>query len=159
MESERKRLREEKNLAAEEKTKIQLELEKHETELAQAQKEHDAAKAKLASLEKKIIIGGENLLEKAEEQERLLEESAKQLEDTVRSEAAIRKALRQREAERLDIEEKYSRCDLLKKAFNLITFNGDTSGFFLAARKKKPWGNVINVMKHVSPVKQKLKVF
>ena len=112
MESERKRLREEKNLAAEEKTKIQLELEKHEAELAQAQTEHDAAKAKLASLEKKIIVGGENLLEKAEEQERLLEESAKQLEDTVRSEAAIRKALRQREAERLDIEEKYSRCGL-----------------------------------------------
>ena len=54
-------------------------------------------------------MGGENLLEKAEEQERLLDESAKQLEETVRSEAAIRKALREREAERLDIEEKYSR--------------------------------------------------
>ena len=34
-------------------------------------------KAKLQALEKKIIVGGENLLEKAETQERLLDESAK----------------------------------------------------------------------------------
>ena len=60
----------------------------------QAQRDHDAAKAKLASLEKKILVGGENLLEKAEEQEKLLEDSARQLEETVRSEAAIRKALK-----------------------------------------------------------------
>ena len=63
-------------------------------ELVQAQRDHDAAKAKLASLEKKILVGGENLLEKAEEQEKLLEDSARQLEETVRSEAAIRKALK-----------------------------------------------------------------
>ena len=35
VESERKRLREEKDLAAEEKSHIQVELEKHEKELAQ----------------------------------------------------------------------------------------------------------------------------
>ena len=62
--------------------------------LLQAQRDHDAAKAKLASLEKKILVGGENLLEKAEEQEKLLEDSARQLEETVRNEAAIRKALK-----------------------------------------------------------------
>ena len=37
--------------------------------------------SRLAAIEKKIIVGGENLLEKAEEQEKLLEQSAKELED------------------------------------------------------------------------------
>ena len=55
-----------------------------------------------------FVVLGENLLEKAEEQERLLDESAHQLEDTISREASIRKVLKEKEAERLDIEEKYS---------------------------------------------------
>ena len=55
-----------------------------------------------------FVVLGENLLEKAEEQERLLDESAHQLEDTISREASIRKLLKEKEAERLDIEEKYS---------------------------------------------------
>ena len=37
-----------------------------------------------------------------------MEESARELEETIQKEAAIRKALEEKEAERLDIEEKYS---------------------------------------------------
>jgi kinesin family protein 3/17 len=37
-----------------------------------------------------------------------LEESAKELEETILKEASIRKALQEKEAERMDIEEKYS---------------------------------------------------
>ena len=94
VEEERKRLKEAKNMAVEEKERIQSQLMKHEHELQEAQKEHDSVKSKLAALEKKIIVGGENLLEKAEEQERLLEESAKQLEETIEREAGLRKALK-----------------------------------------------------------------
>ena len=39
---------------------------------------------------------GENLLEKAEEQERLLDESARQLEETIANEASIRKTLKEK---------------------------------------------------------------
>ena len=52
--------------------------------------------------------GGENLLEKAEEQEKMLEESAKELEETIATEQKLREKLEAKEAERLDIEEKYS---------------------------------------------------
>ena len=41
--------------------------------------EQAALQQKLAQIEKNITVGGENLLEKAEEQEKLLEESAKEL--------------------------------------------------------------------------------
>lgn len=54
-------------------------------------------KQKLAAVEKKIIVGGENLLEKAEEQEKLLEESAKELEERKEKEEELRKALEEKE--------------------------------------------------------------
>ena len=63
---------------------------------------------KLAAIEKKIIVGGENLLEKAEEQERLLEESAKELENRKSKAEELRKALEEKEKEKIDIEEKYT---------------------------------------------------
>ena len=53
---------------------------------------------KLAQIEKKIIVGGENLLEKAEEQEKLLEESAKELEERKQKAESLRKALEEKEA-------------------------------------------------------------
>ncbi len=114
-------------MAEEERNRIRNELKRQEDEMAKAQLEHDTIKNKLAALEKKIIVGGENLLEKAEEQEKLLEESAKELEETIRKEAELKKALQvqkyhkyhivqfhgffifqEKEAERLDVEEKYS---------------------------------------------------
>ena len=84
-------------------------LRKSETQnlIPKSQMEHDNMKAKLMALEKKIIVGGENLLEKAEEQERLLDENAKELEETIKEEEELRKALEEKEAEKLDIEEKY----------------------------------------------------
>ena len=68
-------------------------------------------------------------MEKAEEQERLLDESARQLEETISNEASIRKALKEKEAERLDVEEKYSslqeeaggKTRKLKKVWTMLT--------------------------------------
>ena len=59
--------------------------------------EQDALAHKLAAIEKKIIVGGENLLEKAEEQERLLEESAVELQERKSREEQLRKALHEKE--------------------------------------------------------------
>ena len=49
-----------------------------------------------------------NLLEQAEEQEILLEKSAKELEKRKRKEKQLRSQLEQKEAEKLDIEERYA---------------------------------------------------
>merc|ERR1719410_141927 len=95
-------------MAAEERRRLADNLAQHEAALATAQAEQDAIKQKLVSLEKKIIVGGENLLDKAEEQEKMLAESAKELEETIATEQKLREKLEAKEAERLDIEEKYS---------------------------------------------------
>merc|ERR1711953_285179 len=108
IEDERKKLKEAKNMAEEEKNRIKVEVKRQEDELAKAQLEHDTLKSKLTALEKKIIVGGENLLEKAEQQEKLLDESAKELEETIETEQKLRQQLKAKEAERVDIEEKYS---------------------------------------------------
>ena len=55
-----------------------------------------------------VIVGGVNLLEQAEEQERLLEQSAKELENRKKKEAKLRRQLQKKEAEQHDIEEKYA---------------------------------------------------
>ena len=49
-----------------------------------------------------------NLLEQAEEQERLLDKSAKELEKRKKKERQLRSQLEQKEAEKLDIEERYA---------------------------------------------------
>ncbi|GFG29444.1 hypothetical protein Cfor_02644 [Coptotermes formosanus] len=102
--------------------------EKHQVELKKTQNEHYALRDKLQNLEKKILIGGENLLEKAEVQEQLLEASARELEERRRKEEQLRQALQQKEAELIDIEERYStlqeeaagKTKKLKKVFGML---------------------------------------
>ncbi|XP_053399580.1 kinesin-like protein KIF3A isoform X2 [Mercenaria mercenaria] len=106
--SDRRKLEEQKDMAEEERNKVQDDLLEKESELKKYQEEQDALAQKLAAIEKKIIVGGENLLEKAEEQERLLEESALELQERKVKEEKLRKQLQEKEQERLDIEEKYS---------------------------------------------------
>ena len=63
---------------------------------------------KLASLESKVIVGGENLLDRVEQQASLLEEARKELEKRKAKEDVLRQQLQEKEAERIDMEERYS---------------------------------------------------
>lgn len=129
IEKDRKMLESQIDMAEKEKKKIADDLAKKEAKLHAAQLEQDELKQRLQVIEKRIIVGGENLLEKAEEQERLLEESAKELEERKRKAEQLHKALEEKEAERLDIEEKYSslqeeiagKTKKLKKVWTLYT--------------------------------------
>lgn len=62
---------------------------------------------KLRMLEQKIVVGGENLLEKAERQEKQLAESEAELENIRRKEQELKDALEQKNAEMLQIEGSY----------------------------------------------------
>ena len=52
---------------------------------------------KLNQIEKKVIVGGENLLEKMEEQAKLLEESNVELEQQKRNEYRLKKKLEEKQ--------------------------------------------------------------
>ena len=55
-----------------------------------------------------MIHGGVNLLEQAEEQEQLLESSARELEKRTKEEEVLKQQLNEKEAEEHDMEEKYA---------------------------------------------------
>lgn len=59
--------------------------------------EHHLLLEKLSALEKKVIVGGVDLLAKAEEQEKLLQESNNELEERRRRAEQLRKELEEKE--------------------------------------------------------------
>lgn len=63
---------------------------------------------KLTQLQDKIIVGGVNLLERAQNQEFLLEMAAAELEQSIKAQEQLEQTLQQREAQRIDFEERYS---------------------------------------------------
>uniref|UniRef100_A0A7N8XST4 Kinesin-like protein n=1 Tax=Mastacembelus armatus TaxID=205130 RepID=A0A7N8XST4_9TELE len=108
IEEERKALEAKLDMEEEERNRARAELEKREKDLLKAQQEHHLLLEKLSALEKKVIVGGVDLLAKAEEQEKLLQESNNELEERRRRAEQLRKELEEKEQERLDIEEKYT---------------------------------------------------
>lgn len=83
---------------------------------------------KLKALEAKVMVGGENLLEKAELQEKLLAASEKELEERRIREKQLKSELEKKQAEILQIEESYETLQeestavnkKLKKVFGLL---------------------------------------
>uniref|UniRef100_A0A3Q3VVD6 Kinesin-like protein n=1 Tax=Mola mola TaxID=94237 RepID=A0A3Q3VVD6_MOLML len=108
IEEERKALEAKLDMEEEERNKARAELEKREKDLLKAQQEHHLLLEKLSALEKKVIVGGVDLLAKAEEQEKLLQESNNELQERRQRAEQLRKELEEKEQERLDIEEKYT---------------------------------------------------
>ncbi|XP_062380406.1 kinesin-like protein KIF3A isoform X1 [Sardina pilchardus] len=108
IEEERRALEAKLDMEEEERNKARAELEKREKDLQKAQQEHHLLLEKLSALEKKVIVGGVDLLAKAEEQERLLQESNMELEERRKRAEQLRRELEEKEQERLDIEEKYT---------------------------------------------------
>ncbi|XP_030067465.1 kinesin-like protein KIF3A isoform X3 [Microcaecilia unicolor] len=108
IDEERKALEAKLDMEEEERNKARAELEKREKDLLKAQQDHQSLLEKLSALEKKVIVGGVDLLAKAEEQEKLLEESNNELEERRKRAEQLRRELEEKEQERLDIEEKYT---------------------------------------------------
>ncbi|EAT37007.1 AAEL010942-PA [Aedes aegypti] len=104
----RERAKEKKEKADAEKELLEKKAIENEQEIKRAKSEQDQLRAKLSSLENKILVGGENLLEKAQAQEVLLEKSMAELERRTKTERELEENLQKIEAERIDIEERYS---------------------------------------------------
>ncbi|GMR42327.1 hypothetical protein PMAYCL1PPCAC_12522, partial [Pristionchus mayeri] len=104
----REELEARKGLEEETRSKLSEELEEREKELRRAREEHESLRAKLGQIERKLIVGGENLLEKAEQQARLLSESNRELELAREQEMRLKEKLAARNHEHEKIEENYS---------------------------------------------------
>ncbi|VVD02560.1 unnamed protein product [Leptidea sinapis] len=83
-------------------------LEEKKAELQRTKKQQEELKDKLQRLESKVLVGGENLLDKADTQRLLLEQATKELDQRKLIELQLQQDLQKKEAERLDLEERYS---------------------------------------------------
>lgn len=108
LQKKREQLEQVKGMANSEKIKLSEEIQFKEEELRRTKVEHEKLLSKLAKMENALIVGGENMLEKAEKQAQLLEESNHELERAKSNENELRRRLETRQAEHLDIEEKYN---------------------------------------------------
>lgn len=102
---EKQRLRE---LKKAQKEALENRKREHQLEISKTKTEQEQLRNKLMSLEGKILVGGENLLEKAQTQDVLLEQSLRELEEREKAEKTLQQTLQQKETERIDIEERYS---------------------------------------------------
>jgi len=107
LEKEKKALLESSSMEAAEKEKVAKELELREKELNKTKEEKKKLAEKLQMLQGKLIVGGVDLLEKAKEQQHLLDQSAKDLDAQTKKQAQLRKDLEDKENEALNLEEHY----------------------------------------------------
>nr|XP_023013785.1 kinesin-like protein KIF3A [Leptinotarsa decemlineata] len=104
IEQRREQKKKERAVSAEEKERLkQTTLELEKTERIKAELEE-----KMALIQKKILVGGENLLEKAQQQVFCLESSAAELESLDKSHQQLEEQLNKKAAEKIDVEEQYS---------------------------------------------------
>ncbi|KAF7287493.1 kinesin-like protein KIF3A [Rhynchophorus ferrugineus] len=91
------------------KTEADIEkIKKAEAEMEKIDKEKRELEDRLSIIQKKIICGGENLLEKAQQQEFLLLTSGQELANLDRSHQQLEEQYNRMTEEKIDIEEKYS---------------------------------------------------
>lgn len=76
-----------------------------------AQREREQLEEHMRAMQSKLIVGGVNLLDKAAEQERLLQQSARDLEEADRAAAGLADDIKAAEAEHFSLTEKYARSE------------------------------------------------
>ncbi|KAM7538429.1 hypothetical protein Aperf_G00000067747 [Anoplocephala perfoliata] len=108
VDADRRKMEEQKDLEIEQRDEIKRHLEAREEELASAQRTQAEVRRRMEALERRLIVGGQNLLEKAEAQARLLEQSANELRAQEERTQGLRKKLREKKEERINIEEQYN---------------------------------------------------
>ncbi|CAH0561938.1 unnamed protein product [Brassicogethes aeneus] len=86
----------------------QKEIKKCEEELQKTEKEKGDLMSKISMIQKRILVGGENLFEKAQLQVCLLESSGVELENLDKAHRELEETLNKKAAEKIDVEEKYS---------------------------------------------------
>ena len=82
-------------------------LKKKEVEIAKTKEQQADLESKMKQIEQKVIHGGVNLLEKDEEQQRLLEESNRELQTRILQQSEMRKKIDEVDVTLDDINKKY----------------------------------------------------
>jgi len=108
VEAEKKQLLESKDIANEEKQRIIKELEERVDELAHERQSRMEMSSKLKKMEEKLLIGGVNIFDRVNSQQRELEETQLKIEEKRRIERELQRQLELKQETQLQMEEHYA---------------------------------------------------
>ncbi|XP_048860298.1 kinesin-like protein KIF3B isoform X2 [Brienomyrus brachyistius] len=108
LEKEQKAIMEDHSLVAEEKLKLLREKEKKMEDLRREQEAAELLAAKVKAMESKLLVGGKNIVDHTNEQQKILEQKRQEIAEQKRKEREIQQQVECRDEETLELKETYS---------------------------------------------------
>ncbi|XP_070824734.1 kinesin-like protein KIF3B [Chaetodon trifascialis] len=108
LERERKAIMEDHSLVAEEKVRLLKEKEKKMEDLKKEREAGEMLAAKVKAMESKLLVGGKNIVDHTNEQQRMLEQKRQEITEQKRREREMQQQVESRDEETLELKETYS---------------------------------------------------
>uniref|UniRef100_A0A3P8YC11 Kinesin-like protein n=1 Tax=Esox lucius TaxID=8010 RepID=A0A3P8YC11_ESOLU len=108
LERERKAIMEDHSLVAEEKQRLLKEKERKMDALKREQEAGEMLTAKVKAMESKLLVGGKNIVDHTNEQQRILEQKRQEIAEQKRKEREMQQQVENRDEETLELKETYS---------------------------------------------------
>lgn len=108
LEVEKKAIIEDHSLVAEEKLKLLQEKEKKMDDLRRERDAMDMLTAKVKAMESKLLVGGKNIVDHTNEQQKILEQKRHEIAEQKRREREMQQEMESRDEETLELKETYS---------------------------------------------------
>lgn len=105
---EKRAIVEDHSLVAEEKTRLLKEKEKKMEDLRQEKDAAELLGAKIKAMESKLLVGGKNIVDHTNEQQKILEQKRQEIAEQKRREREIQQQMESRDEETLELKETYS---------------------------------------------------
>lgn len=108
LESEKKAIVEDHSLVAEEKLKLLKEKERKMEDLKKEREAMGMLTAKVKAMESKLLVGGKNIVDHTNEQQKVLEQKRQEIAEQKRREREMQQQMESRDEETLELKETYS---------------------------------------------------
>lgn len=108
LERERKAIMEDHSLVAEDKQRLLGEKEKKMEDLRKEKEAGEMLAAKVKAMESKLLVGGKNIVDHTNEQQRMLELRRQEIAEQKRREREMQQQMESRDEETLELKETYS---------------------------------------------------
>ncbi|KAE8293022.1 Kinesin-like protein KIF3B [Larimichthys crocea] len=108
LEGERKAIMDDHSLVAEERVRLLKEKEKKMEDLRREREAGEMLAAKVKAMESKLLVGGKNIVDHTNEQQRMLELKRQEIAEQKRREREMQQQVESRDEETLELKETYS---------------------------------------------------
>ncbi|XP_063260535.1 kinesin-like protein KIF3B [Prinia subflava] len=108
LEIEKKAIIEDHSLVAEEKMRLLKEKEKKMEDLKREKEATEMLSAKIKAMESKLLVGGKNIVDHTNEQQKILEQKRQEIAEQKRREREIQQQMESQDEETLELKETYS---------------------------------------------------